>query len=97
MQEKTVINNIFNYKNNLSIKLALFFTIVIYVFRSGLSSFLLYNLSFIFPSYVEYYINKKPFTNIPEILVYSTLSIVLAPLIGELLFRGIILQKWSIK
>lgn len=96
-QEKTIINNIFNYKNNLSIKLALFFTIITYAFRSGLNSFLLYNLSFIFTSYVEYFINKKPFTNISEILLYSILSIVLAPLIGELLFRGIILQKWSIK
>ncbi|MBA2750342.1 MAG: CPBP family intramembrane metalloprotease [Tatlockia sp.] len=56
-----------------------------------------YKLSFIFPGYVESYLNEKNFTNVGEAILWIFYTILLAPLIDELLFHGIILQKWSIK
>ncbi|PSB32831.1 CPBP family intramembrane glutamic endopeptidase [Chlorogloea sp. CCALA 695] len=91
------IPNFINFKNNVSLKLILFIAILEPTFGRSFHSLVLYKLSFIFPGYVESYLNEKYFTNVGEALLWSFYTILLAPLIDELLFHGIILQKWSIK
>jgi uncharacterized protein len=91
------INTIIGYKNAINLKLILAITIIYYGFNRGFNSLNLYNLSFILPNYVENYLNKKSFTNIPEMIYWGISIIVISPFIVELLMRGIILQKWSIK
>lgn len=91
------LDKIMNYKNKINLKLILFVVFVNIVFAQGFNSLALYNLSFVFPNYVKHQINAKYFNNIPEILLFSVSVILLAPAIEELLFRGIILQKWSTK
>lgn len=91
------LNKIINYKNKINLKLTVFVVFVNIVFAQGFNSIALYNLSFLFPDYVEYQINEKYFNNIPEIFLFIVSAIVLAPAIEELLFRGTILQKWSTK
>lgn len=96
-KNRPVFDQIINYQKNIDFKLILFVAILDYAFSDGFNSILLYKLSFIFPSYVEYELNEKYFNNIPEIFLFSILAILLAPVLEELLFRGIILQKWSTK
>lgn len=90
-------DKIINHKNKLNLKLILFTGIVNIVFASGFNSIALYKLSFLFPSYVEYELNIKYFNNIPELILFSISAILLAPVIEELFFRGIVLQKLSNK
>jgi membrane protease YdiL (CAAX protease family) len=92
---------IFNYfigeKRQINLKLITLITILIFAFSRGFNSLFLYGLSFIFPEYIEKYLNTKDFTNLPEMFALSFLSMFLAPLIEEFFFRGIVLQKWTIK
>ncbi len=84
-------------KNQVELKLISFILLIKYSFAKGLNSIILYNLSFVFPTYVENYINEKPFNNILEIIIWGISANLLTPLMEELFFRGIILQKWSLK
>lgn len=64
-----------------------------YFFAWGFNSTTLYFLSFILPNYVESQINKEYATTILGWISFSILAIIFAPIIEELFFRGIILQK----
>ncbi|MBD0388578.1 MAG: CPBP family intramembrane metalloprotease [Nostoc sp. C3-bin3] len=90
-------HKIIGYKNYVNLKLIVAIFAVEYAFKRGFNTLVLYNLSFILPKYVESYINEKPFTNISEIILWSFSVMILAPIIEEFVFRGIILQKWAIK
>ncbi len=90
-------NKNISYKSGINWKLILIIVVIDAAFSRGFNGLTLYNLSFIFPKYVEEYINKKAFTNIPELLCLGVSAIFLAPLLEEVFFRGIVLQKWGIK
>ncbi len=90
-------NKIIGHKNYVNLKLVAAIFAVHYAFKRGFNTLTLYKLSFILPKYVESYLNEKRFTNISEMILWSFLAMLLAPLIEELFFRGIILQKWAIK
>lgn len=89
--------NFINFKTNIDCKLILFFTILTLAFTKSFNSIVLYKLSFIFPGYVEDYLNENNFNNLLEIILWSFLTILLSPVTEGLLFQGIVLQKWSIK
>ena len=64
-----------------------------YLFVSGLNSIILYSLSFIFPNYVISQINQEyPITSVGWI-AYSISALIIAPIIEEIFFRGIVFQK----
>lgn len=90
-------NKIISFKNTVNWKLILIVLAIKTAFAWGLNPLTLYSLSFIFPKYVEEYINEDKFTNIPELLFGAVLAVFLAPVIEEVFFRGIVLQKWGIK
>lgn len=90
-------HKIIGHENHVNLKLIVAIFAVAYAFKRGLNTLVLYNLSFILPKYVESYINEKSFTNISEMILWSFSVMILAPLIEEFIFRGIILQKWAIK
>ncbi|NEP23002.1 type II CAAX endopeptidase family protein [Moorena sp. SIO3I6] len=95
----------FNFDNfgifkpkSINLKLILVIVFFNYIFAWNCHSLNLYYLSLIVPDYVfEKLINKSEFTNTIGILSFSFSTIVFAPLFEELIFRGIILQKWAIK
>jgi uncharacterized protein len=95
--EGTRLDRLIGQKNPINLKLIAAITVIDFGFNSGLNSIILYNLSFAFPSYVESFLNERTFTNIPEIIYTSISVIFLAPVLEELIFRGVILQKWATK
>ncbi|NEO36042.1 MAG: CPBP family intramembrane metalloprotease [Moorea sp. SIOASIH] len=86
---------ILKQKNNLN--LIIFLVILEYAFAWSFNSLNLYYISFISPEYIEYLIYKSEVTNVIGLIFWSFLAIVFAPLLEELIFRGIILQKWAMK
>ncbi|WP_445630795.1 lysostaphin resistance A-like protein [Nostoc sp. DSM 114167] len=90
-------NKIIGYKNYVNLKLVTVIIAIEFAFAKGFNTLILYNLSFVFPKYVESYINEKDFTNILEMILWSFSVMLLAPIIEEFFFRGIILQKWAVK
>lgn len=90
-------NKIIGYKNYVNLKLVAVIIAIEFAFVKGSNTLTLYNLSFVFPKYVESYINEKYFTNILEMILWSFSAMILAPIIEEFFFRGIILQKWAVK
>lgn len=90
-------NQILGDKRRINLKLIGLIAVLELAFNHGFNSLLLYNLSFVFPEYVEEFLNKKYFTNISEIIAFSFSVVILSPLIEEFFFRGIVLQKWVIK
>ncbi|NEP51243.1 MAG: CPBP family intramembrane metalloprotease [Moorea sp. SIO3C2] len=86
---------ILKQKNN--VKLIILIVILTYAFDWCFNSLNLYYISFIFPDYVENFINESYFTNVIGLIFWSFSVIVLTPLWEELFFRGIILQKWAMK
>lgn len=81
----------------IDLKLIIFVVFFGFAFAWSCHSLNLYYLSLIFPENVEKLINKSEFTNLIGILLFSFSMMVFAPLLEELVFRGIILQKWAIK
>ncbi|NEO36040.1 MAG: CPBP family intramembrane metalloprotease [Moorea sp. SIOASIH] len=82
----------------INFKLIIFIVFFDYAFSWACHSLNLYYFSLIVPDYIfEKLINKSEFTNLIGMLFFSFSIIVLAPLLEELFFRGIILQKWAIK
>ncbi|NEO22432.1 MULTISPECIES: CPBP family intramembrane glutamic endopeptidase [unclassified Moorena] len=84
-------------KHQKNLKLIIFIVIIEYAFAWGFYSLNLYYISFIFPDYVEKFINESCFTNVIGLIFCSFSAIVCAPLLEELICRGIILQKWAMK
>ena len=91
------MNQIIGNKNLIRVKLILVVTVMDFAFNRGLNPLMLYQLSFIFPQYVEDIINQKRFSTPLEMVLFIFSVIVLAPLLEEFLCRGIMLQKWGIK
>ncbi|MEH2192037.1 MAG: type II CAAX endopeptidase family protein [Nostoc sp.] len=91
------LNKIVGYKNYINFKLIAVIFAIEYAFARGFNTLTLYSISFVLPKYVETYLNDKPFTNISEMILWSFSVMLLAPIIEEFFFRGIILQKWAIK
>jgi membrane protease YdiL (CAAX protease family) len=91
------INQVIGQARHIDLKLIGLIAVLIFAFSLGFNSLSLYSLSFVFPEYVEEFINEKQFSNIPELIILSFPNIILAPLIEEFFFRGIVLQKWVIK
>ena len=92
---------VFGFKNKLNsqhIILTLLSTVALFVFSSSFNRIVLYGLSYTFSGYVEYYFeNSQTFTNIPGFILACFASILLAPLLEEVIFRGVILQKWVLR
>ena len=64
-----------------------------YLFVSSLNSIVLYRLSFTFPDYVINQINQDyPITSVGWI-AYSISALIVAPIVEEIFFRGIVFQK----
>ena len=98
MKESNLNHNTMIGRNNpMKLKLTLMITIMAFAFSVGLNSLTLYQLSFIFPKYVENLINDRSYTNLLEMGLWAFSIILLAPLIEEFFFRGVVLQKWGIK
>ena len=74
------------------------------LFSLGISSLVLYLLSLSFPGYVEQLLKSDPLidsTRSEYPRLYEALTVfwllIFAPVVEELLFRGILLQRWSVK
>ena len=92
-----IFDKIMGYKNHINLKLLAIVFPITFAFIYGSNDLTLYHLSFILPKYVEEHLNEKVYTNISEMILWSFSVMLLAPLIEEFFFRGIILQKWAIK
>lgn len=75
------INQIIGLDNSINLKSTLVITIMCFVFNICLSYLILYQLSFIFPKYVEHKINDRYYTNLLEMVLWSFLAMFFAPLI----------------
>ncbi|NEZ61493.1 CPBP family intramembrane metalloprotease [Leptolyngbyaceae cyanobacterium CCMR0082] len=70
----------------------------LFLFSLSFDRITLYGLSYVWPGYVEdYFGGVQRFTNILELILFAVSAIILAPLLEEILFRGIFLQKWGLK
>ncbi|MGL5942550.1 MAG: lysostaphin resistance A-like protein [Waterburya sp.] len=88
---------IFGSFKRIDFKLPIGLTIAEYLFAGGMNSIILYGLSFIVPKYVEYELNQKHATSPVGWIGFAIGALLFAPLIEELLFRGIIFQKLAIQ
>lgn len=88
---------IFGSFKRIDFKLPIGLTIAEYLFAWGMNSIILYGLSFIVPKYVEYEINQKYVTSPVGWIGFAIGALLFAPLMEELLFRGIIFQKLAIQ
>ena len=80
----------------INFKLPIGLAIAIYFFAWGFNSITLYSLSFIFPQYVENRINYEYFSNYIGFIAFTIGATIFAPIMEELFFRGIILQKVAV-
>ena len=77
-------------------KLPIGLAIVQLLFARGFNSITLYGLSFIFPRYVEEQINKVYATSFIGWVCFAIGALLFAPVMEEIIFRGIIFQKLTI-
>ena len=68
-----------------------------FIFSISLGTVIVYGLSHLFPQSVENYLNESRITNLMSLGALAFGAIIMAPIVEELLFRGFILQKWSLK
>jgi uncharacterized protein len=78
-------------------KLVVVLTTMKFFFAWGMYFTTLYGLSFIFPNYVENQINDQSFTTVVGCVSYQVGALFFAPLMEELIYRGIVLQKFALK
>ncbi|MEO0984131.1 MAG: CPBP family intramembrane glutamic endopeptidase [Cyanobacteria bacterium J06639_14] len=88
---------VFGFENNLHIKDIVLIAFAEYAFTYSFNPITLYGLSFIFPGYVEDFLNEKYFTNLSELGLWAISAIFLAPILEEFLYRGLVFQKWMLK
>ncbi|MBT9314032.1 CPBP family intramembrane glutamic endopeptidase [Leptothoe spongobia] len=70
----------------------------LFTFSFSFNRVTLYGLSHVSPGYVEnYFESTQTFTNIPELILFFCTTIILAPLLEEFIFRGVIFQKWGLR
>ncbi|MEL7039102.1 MAG: type II CAAX endopeptidase family protein [Cyanobacteria bacterium J06592_8] len=96
-ESKLDLNKIIGQDKSINLKSILVITIMDFALNRGLNSLTLYQLSFIFPRYVENFINDRSYTNLLEMLLWAVSAILLAPLMEEFFFRGLALQRWVMK
>ncbi|NER08601.1 MAG: hypothetical protein F6K17_41765 [Okeania sp. SIO3C4] len=80
------INQIIGLDNSINFKSTLVITIMCFALNTGLNSLILYQLSFIFPKYVEHQINNRGYTNLLEMVLWSFVAMFFAPLIEDFFF-----------
>ncbi|NEP30603.1 MULTISPECIES: type II CAAX endopeptidase family protein [unclassified Moorena] len=95
--EKFGILNFGSLKPIINWKLIILIVFLNYAFAWGFNSLISYYISFIYPDFIENSINELEFTNVIGLISWSFSAIVFAPLLEELICRGIILQKWAMK
>lgn len=78
-------------------KLPIALAIASYFFASGTSTMILYGISFVIPEYVENQINLVYATTPWGYVCFAIAVLLFAPVMEELFFRGIILQKLAVK
>lgn len=78
------------------LKLPFLIAVVEYFFNWGFNSITLYYLSFIIPTYVENRINKEHVITYPGFLAFAISAVLIAPILEEILLRGILFQKLAI-
>jgi membrane protease YdiL (CAAX protease family) len=88
---------LFGCFKKIDFKLPIGLTIVQYLFDWGINSITLYDLSFVIPKYVESQINREYATTPFGWICFSIGAVLFAPLMEELLFRGIIVQKLALQ
>lgn len=93
---KLDIRQIVGSLKNINLKLPIALFIAEYFFSWGVNDVTLYGLSFIVPSYVENQINQEHITTYFGLLAFAISAVIYAPIIEEIFFRGIILQKVAI-
>ena len=88
---------IFGSFKKLNWKLPIGLAIVEYFFAWGINAITLYGLSFLFPEYLNSLFNKEYPTTTIGFIFAAISSLIYAPIIEELFFRGLIFQKIAIK
>lgn len=78
-------------------KLPIIITVFKYLFASGINPIILYSLSLVVPRYVEYEINRKYATTPISWIGFAISALLIAPVLEEFLFRGLIFQKIAIQ
>ena len=78
-------------------KLPIVLAIANYFFASGSSTMILYGLSFVIPDYVRNQINQIYATTPWGYAFFAIAVLLFAPVMEELFFRGIILQKLAVQ
>ena len=99
-REKIDLRAILGLDNKLSMReicFVVYITLINLMFSFSFSSLSLYCLSFIFPTYVVTHINVSQFNDGISLFLWAIIAVVMAPIAEELLYRGLILHKWSIK
>lgn len=96
-KSKFDLAHIFGFKNKISVWHIIFLAILKFGFACFLNPITLYGISYIFPKYVEDHINDSSFTTIFELILWSIIAVIMAPLVEEFLCRGLIMQKWALK
>ena len=88
---------IFGSFKKLNWKLPVGLGIIEYFFARGINSITLYGVSFLFPEYIDSLINREYTTAPISWILVAISSLIYAPIMEELFFRGIIFQKIAIK
>lgn len=83
--------------NKIDLKLPIILTVTQYFFAWGMNSLTFYGLSFVVPKYVENQINQENATTIVGWFCFAIGALFFAPLMEELICRGILLQKLAIE
>jgi uncharacterized protein len=92
-----------NYKfilgslKKIDFKLIILLTTMKFFFAWGMYFATLYGLSFIFPNYVAKQINDQNFPTVIGGICYQIGALFIAPVMEELIYRGIVLQKLAIQ
>ena len=91
-----------NYKailgsfQKIDFKLPIGLAIIEFLFARGFNSITLYGLSFVFPGYVEEQINKVYATSFIGWICVAIGALLFAPVMEEIIYRGIVFQKLTI-
>jgi len=72
-------------------------TVVDLLFAFTAAWLTLYGISFLAPGYVAETLNRQSYTDVPTFLLWSFSVVVIAPLLEEFIFRGLILHKLALK
>ena len=83
------------WNKKINILLPLSLAIAMYFFAWGFNHLTLYGISFIYPEYLEYLTSQGQASTVIGFVSFFILAVIFAPLWEEILFRGIIFQKFA--